>query len=222
MSYVSHFAFIFDMDGVIVDSTVTHTKAWRLYLTEHGIELSGIAERMLGRHNSEIVRDFFARYELTDAAIVEHGTRKEALFRNLIRPVLREKLVPGIVEFIHRHPHAPMAVASNAERANLEFVLELAGIKPRFQAIVDGHQVDRPKPAPDIYLRAAAELGISPQKCVVFEDSETGAAAARAAGMKIVGVKTTLEKFDNVDMTIDDFFDPDLDKWLRSATARVH
>lgn len=222
MSNVSQFAFIFDMDGVIVDSTVTHTEAWKKYLSLHDIELIDIAQRMLGRHNHEIVREFFRDHTLTPELVTGHGAAKEALYRDMMRPVLQEKLVPGVVDFIHRHADVPMAVASNAERANLEFVLDLAGLQPYFRSVIDGHQVERPKPAPDIYLRAAEALGVTPRSCVVFEDSHTGVTAALSAGMKVVGIRTTLEKFDNVDISIEDFRDPDLDSWLQSATGFVH
>ena len=74
-----------------------------------------------------------------------------------------------------------MAVASNAEPANVDFVLDAAGLRPYFRAVLDGHQVSRPKPYPDIYLRAAEILGSVPAECVIFEDSLTGIRAARAA-----------------------------------------
>jgi beta-phosphoglucomutase-like phosphatase (HAD superfamily) len=78
--------------------------------------------------------------------------------------------------------------------------------------------VERPKPDPEIYLKTAALLGVPPDQCLVFEDSETGAIAARAAGMKVVGILTTLPEFDNVDLAIRNFLDPTLDAWLRSFT----
>jgi beta-phosphoglucomutase-like phosphatase (HAD superfamily) len=117
-----------------------------------------------------------------------------------------------------------MAVATNAEPANVEFVLNAAGIRDSIQAVVSGHDVDRPKPHPDVFLRAAELLGVAPEECVVFEDSRTGVAAANAAGMRVIGVLTTLTKFDNVELTIRNFSDPILDKWFSSvsSSASVH
>jgi HAD superfamily hydrolase (TIGR01509 family) len=206
------------MDGVIVDSTAAHTEAWRRYLRAHGIEIAEIDKRMLGKHNDAIVRDFFSHIELTEEDVFAHGARKEALYREIIRPYFHEQVVPGILEFIRRHEGLPMAVASNAEPANLDFVLELAGIRGCFSVVVTGHDVERPKPDPEIYLKTAALLGVPPDQCLVFEDSETGAIAARAAGMKVVGILTTLPEFDNVDLAIRNFLDPTLDAWLRSFT----
>src|SRR5687767_8285002 len=137
------------MDGVIIDSTATHTEAWRRYLAGFHIDIPDIEARMLGKHNDEIVRDFFCEDTLSERDIIEHGARKEQLYRDMIAPVCRQKLVPGIAEFLRAHAETPCGVATNAEPANVELVLELAGIREHFSVIVDGHQVRRPKPAPD-------------------------------------------------------------------------
>ena len=214
-------AFVFDLDGVILHSTPVHTLAWQQYLASHGIEQAHIADRMLGRHNAEIVQEFFAGHELTPDDIVRHGESKESLYRGLMRPLVEEHLVAGAREFLQRHSGIPMAVASNAERANVDFVLDTAGLRGFFRAITSGHDVARPKPAPDIYLHAARMLRVAPADCVVFEDSITGVAAARAAGMRVVGVLTTLTAFDNVEIAITDFRDPGLEAWLSSITQSV-
>jgi beta-phosphoglucomutase len=80
---------------------------------------------------------------------------------------------------------------------------------------VDGFQVSRPKPFPDIYLRAAELLGAQPANCIVFEDSPTGVEAGRAAGMRLVGVETTPTEFVGVDLHVKDFLDPKLEPWVR-------
>lgn len=208
-------AFIFDMDGVIIDSTRAHTEAWRQYLLAHGITLPDLESRMLGRHNDEIVRDFFgAAAELPEDVIRKHGSAKEQVFREMVEPVFDTHLVAGVLPFLSRHPEIPAAVATNAERANVDFVLDRAGIRNRFRAVVTGDDGARPKPWPDIYLRAAELLGVPPQSCLVFEDSVTGVTAARAAGMQVAGVLTTLADLANVDLSIRDFQDPRLDEWL--------
>jgi HAD superfamily hydrolase (TIGR01509 family) len=209
-------ALIFDMDGVIVDSTSTHTEAWVIYLREHGISADSLSERMLGRHNGELVRDLFGSRPLTEEAITQHGANKEALYRDMIGPVLREKLVPGIVEFLSRHIDWPMAVATNAEAANVHFVLQSANLAHFFRGIVDGSQAVRPKPHPDVFLKAAELLGENPRDCVVFEDSLTGIRAARASGARVVGVTTTMAEFPDVDLTIQDFSDSKLEPWLHN------
>lgn len=208
-------AYIFDMDGVIVDSTATHTEAWVIYLRKLGISADNLTARMLGKHNGELVRDLFTAQPLTEDAVFAHGAAKEALYRDMIRPVLREKLVPGIREFLTRHKDDPIAVATNAEPANVQFVLDNAGLGPFFRAVVDGSQVARPKPHPEVFQRAAALLGYAPEDCVIFEDSLTGIEAARASGARVVGVTTSLSEFTDVDLTIRDFFDSKLEPWLQ-------
>jgi HAD superfamily hydrolase (TIGR01509 family) len=211
-------AFLFDMDGVIIDSTAVHTLAWERYLAEHDIEVPYIESRMLGKHNDRIVREFFSDHNMTDAAVALHGSRKEALYRELMEPVFVERLVPGVLAFVRRNAGTPMGVVSNAESANVEFVLHLAGIEDCFSAVLNGNQVKRPKPAPDIYVEAARILGVDPARCIVFEDSQTGVEAARSAGMRVVGVLTTLTGFDNVEISIRNFHQPELDVWLKSIS----
>ena len=98
----------------------------------------------------------------------------------------------------------------------MDFVLERAGLRQYFQVVVDGHQVRRPKPDPEIYLRAAELLGIAAQDCIVFEDSLAGIEAARGAGMRPVGVRTTHAELPGAALTIDDFRSAELEPWLRA------
>jgi len=208
------------MDGVIVDSTRLHTAAWDVYLRKHGLELADVGNRMLGKHNDAIVGDFFSNGSLTRDEIVRHGAGKEAVYRELMRPVLVDQLVPGIREFLESfHGDIEAAVATNAEKENVDFILDGAGLRKYFACVLSGHDVERPKPAPDIYLRAAEELQADPACCIVFEDSLTGVTAERAAGMHVAGVQTTLTDFPNVDIVIGNFRDPALFKWLERLSV---
>jgi beta-phosphoglucomutase len=202
------------MDGVIVDSNPLHTIAWRIYLKQRGVSADGIEERMHGKRNDELVRAWFGP-DIGEEEVVAHGANKEALYREMIRPQLEARLVPGIRAFLARHAGRPMAVVSNAEPANIEFVLGEAGLRSYFRAVVDGHQVERPKPHPDIYLRAAELLGAAPSQCVVFEDSRAGIEAGQAAGARVVAVKTTAASLPQVDCEVADFNDPALERWLQ-------
>ena len=204
------------MDGVIIDSTDVHVSAWERYLEQHGLAYQNLGERMLGKHNDELVRDLFSGRTLTEAQVFDHGARKEALYREMMSPIFESKMVRGAADFIRRHRDVPMAVASNAERANVDFVLDTAGIRDAFRAVVSGHDVDRPKPFPDVFLKAAEILDVAPSDCIVFEDSRTGVEAAHSAGMKVVGLLTTLTAFDKVELAIHSFSDPELEAWLSS------
>ena len=207
-------ALILDMDGVIINSNPWHRKAWAEYNRRFGIETDeAMLQRMYGKRNDDIVRDFFGAH-LTDEEVHAHGAAKEQLYREMIRPAVNEALVPGVREFLGRHRHLPIGLATNAERANVDFVLDEAHLRPYFRVVVDGHQVPNPKPHPDIYLRAAEQLGTAQRDCVVFEDSFTGIEAARAAGMAVVGVTTTHDNLPGVDLAIRDFHSPKLELWL--------
>jgi beta-phosphoglucomutase len=212
--------FILDLDGVVIDSMPMHTEAWRVYLNRLGLESGDIETRMHGRRNDEIVAEFIGA-DLAPQEIFAHGAAKEQLYRDLMRPALMANLVPGVVEFLQSSNGSPIGLASNAEPANIDFVLDGAGLRQWFQIIVDGHQVDRPKPYPDIYLRAAHLLGVEPSKCIVFEDSPTGVTAARKAGARVVGVETHPTDLSGVDLLIRDFRDPSLMEWLKSVERRT-
>jgi beta-phosphoglucomutase len=207
-------AFIFDMDGVIVDSEPYHRRAWELFNSRYGLATTeAMHRRVYGRRNDEIVRDYFGS-GLSDEEVFARGAAKEVLYRELIGQNLEEALLPGLKEFLRRHPGTPKAVASNAEAANVEFVLKGAGIHPFFQVLVDGYQVRQPKPHPEVYRKAAERLGVNTANCLVFEDSYSGIEAATLAGMRIVGVRTAPFRLPNGSLRIDNFSDGNLEPWL--------
>jgi beta-phosphoglucomutase len=212
-------ALLFDLDGVLIDSMPMHTEAWKIYLEHLGIDQPYIAERMHGKRNSELVRDLIGA-DLAPEVVFEHGAAKERLFRELILAAdLTRFRVPGLEDFLARYKGVPMAVASNAEPANIDFVLDQLHLRKYFPVTVDGSQVQRPKPFPDVYLKAAERLGVKPANCIVFEDSPTGVAAGVAAGMRVVGVETTPTVFEGVAYQIRDFRDAGLPAWLETAAV---
>jgi len=207
-------ALIFDMDGVIVHSNPVHREAWVAYNRRFGLDTTeAMHQRMYGKRNDQIVLDFYGAH-LTPAEVFEHGAAKEALYREMMRPLLPGAFVPGLAPFIERHKDLAIGLGTNAEPPNVKFILEESGLGHYFQAIVDGHQVKNAKPAPDIYLEVALRLYVDPAHCVVFEDSHSGVAAALAAGMRVVGVRTTYQTFEGVCLAIDDFNDPAIEQWL--------
>jgi beta-phosphoglucomutase len=208
---------IFDLDGVIIDSMPFHQRAWERYLQATGIGAGDSLDFMHGQRNEEIVRGLLGPGADLQT-VMAHGAAKEQMYRDMLGERLGEHLVPGIAEWLKHVSPAPIALATNAERANVDFILDGAGLRPYFQAIVDGSQVERPKPAPDVYLRAAELLEISPRNCIVFEDSPVGVAAAVAAGMRVVGVLTHAEALDGIQFSIANFLDAGLDSWLSSQS----
>lgn len=218
MSLSAGLALVFDLDGVIIDSMPMHNRSWRIYLERLGIGVADLDRRMHGRRNDDIVRDFIGMH-LTAAEVTAHGAAKEALYRELTGADLHSYLVPGAAEFLARHCTDPLAVASNAETPNVNFVLDGAGLRRYFRVIVDGMQVKRPKPYPDVYLKVADLLGIEPRNCVVFEDSPAGVQAAVSAGARVVGVETH-EPLDHVEFKVPDFREPRLEQWLSEQMVR--
>jgi beta-phosphoglucomutase family hydrolase len=207
-------ALIFDMDGVIVDSNPLHRRVWEEYNRRHGFETTDeMQNRMYGKRNDDIVRDFYGA-GLSDEEVFAHGAAKEALYREMMKPQLDLALVSGVRRFIEDHAEMPKAVATNAEPANLDFVLDETGLRKFFRFTIDGHKVRNPKPHPEVFLRAAEALGYPPEECLVFEDSQTGVQAGIAAGMRVVGLATTHSELPGVSLLIPDFNSPELAAWL--------
>jgi beta-phosphoglucomutase len=161
------------------------------------------------------VRDFFGD-TLSEVEVAERGFAKEALYREMVGGRIEEMLVPGLRGFLERHRDLPMGLASNAEPQNVALFLDGAGLRPYFGAVVDGHQVARPKPHPDVYLRAAKILNTEPENCIVFEDSHSGVAAGLAAGMRVIGICTTYVNLPGTVLTVDNFLSGNLESWLQS------
>lgn len=212
---------IFDLDGVVIHSMPLHVSAWERYLSGLGIKTSDLEARMHGKRNAELVKDLISP-DLEDDVVFEHGAAKERLWRQMILEAgIAQYEVPGLIPFLQRHREVPKAIGSNAEPANIDFVLDHFGLRRFFQVIVNGLQVSRPKPFPDIYLEAARQLGVQPADCIVFEDSPTGIEAAKAAGMRVVAVETTPAEFDGVDLKITDFTSPTLEAWWQSVSSEL-
>ncbi len=217
---VGQIAMIFDLDGVLVHSMPLHVLAWERYLENLGIHVADMERSMHGKRNAELVRELMGN-DLAEEVVLEHGAAKERLFREmLLKSELAECGVPGGHKCLERYRDVPKAIGSNAEPANIDFVLDRFKLRAYFPIVVDGFQVSRPKPFPDIYLKAAELLGFKPQSCIVFEDSPTGVEAGRAAGMRVVGVETTPTDFVGVDLHVKDFLDPKLEPWMEAQLAR--
>jgi beta-phosphoglucomutase len=221
ISGLTEFVLIFDMDGVLVDSNPMHREAWVAYNRTFGLETTdAMHQRMYGKRNDRIIRDFFGD-SLSPEEVAARGAAKEELYREMIGDRIEEMLVPGLRDFLDRYPEVPKAVASNAEPANVNFLLDHANLRRYFQVVVDGHQVANPKPHPEIYLRAAGLLGASPAQCIVLEDSYSGVEAARAAGMRVIGVRTTYDNLPGTELTVDNFESGVLTEWLTAQRRAV-
>jgi beta-phosphoglucomutase len=217
---VNGLALIFDMDGVLIDSNPVHREAWEIYNRRFGLETTeAMHQSMYGKRNDEIVRVFYG--DLPADEVTRRGTEKEALYREMIAGKIEGFLVDGLRDFLEFHREAPMAVASNAEAANVALVLQATGLGRYFRTALDGSQIKHAKPHPEIYLRAAELLGKAPADCVVFEDSFSGVEAARSAGMRVIGIRSTHGYLPGTELNVDNFKSGDLSKWLAAQTLAV-
>ena len=204
---------IFDLDGVVLHSNPVHETAWAQYLERLGMELTpGFAQRMYGKRNDQILSELFPGSP--HEAIVKHSQDKEALFRELIAPEFEARLTPALREFLAANAARPIGLGTNAEQANADFALDTAGIRKYFRVIVNGWMVPNAKPAPDVYLRVAEELGLAPRNCIIFEDSFSGVSAGLAAGARVVGITSTHQHFPMLDLSVRHFAEPALAAWL--------
>ena len=207
-------AFVFDMDGVIVDSNPVHRVAWERFNRRYGLETTEEMHRfMYGRHNVDIVRGYFGD-GLPLEEILARGAAKEELYREIVAEKIEEMLVPGIRKFLSSYPRVPKGVASNAEPANVRFILDRSGLGSSFQAVVNGSDVRRPKPDPEVFLRVAELLAVRPENCIVFEDSLAGVQAGVAARMRVVGIRTTYVDLPGTSINVDNFLSGSLRRWL--------
>jgi len=183
-------AVIFDMDGVLVLTEDAHWKSWLEVARPRGAELSYAAfKSCFGRINPDCIPILFGpRSPQESVAIAEE---KEAAFRRIVKE--RVPLVPGIVEFLTslQDLGVRLGVGSSGPPENVKALVEGGGIARFFSATVDGSQVKRGKPAPDVFLTCAQRLEVAPAGCAVIEDAPVGIRAAVAAGMLAVGVATT-------------------------------
>jgi beta-phosphoglucomutase family hydrolase len=207
-------ALIFDMDGVVIHSNPAHREVWAAYNRRHGLATTdAMLQRMYGKRNDEIVRDFFGE-GLSSEEVARRGADKERLYRETIAGRVDRMLVPGLKAFLREHQGAKMAVATNAVPENVALVLDQSGIRPYFQVVLDGHQVRKAKPDPEIYRLAAQRLGVAEANCIVFEDSKSGVQAASQAGMRIVGILTTEDNLSPVNICVNNFLSESLRTWL--------
>lgn len=204
---------IFDLDGVVLHSNPIHEVAWEQYLKRHGVEMPPqFAQQMYGKRNDQILAELFP--DLSPEAIRRHSEDKEALFRELMAPEFEARLTTGLREFLAANADRPIGLGTNAEQANADFALDTAGIRKYFRSEVNGWMVANAKPAPDIYLRVAEELGLPPRNCIIFEDSFSGVSAGLSAGARVVGITSTHKHFPMLDLSIRHFAEPALAAWI--------
>jgi beta-phosphoglucomutase len=182
-------AVIFDLDGVLTDTAEYHYRGWQRLADEEGVPFDRERnEALRGVSRTESLRLLLDGREVSDEAFHEMAERKNGYYLEYLQDMSPADLLPGAVELVEDAKGRGLKVAIGSSSKNAGFVLDALGITDLFDAVADGHSVDRAKPEPDLFLEAAAMLGVPPETCVVVEDAESGVDAALAAGMIAVGV----------------------------------
>jgi beta-phosphoglucomutase len=185
------FGVIFDMDGVLVLSGDAHWESWREVAAGHGVQLTHeLFLSTFGQVNEDCIKAIFGA-ETPREEIERIADAKEQAYRDLVRANV--PLAPGVGELLGMlvGVDAALAVGSSAPPENVDLILDEGGLRVFFPVSVNGKEVANGKPAPDVFLLAAEQLGLAPDRCIVVEDAPVGIQAARAAGMRAVAVTTT-------------------------------
>ena len=208
-------AFLFDLNGTMIDDMQYHTKAWHEILTKDlgaTLSLEEVKQEMYGK-NSDVLIRVFGEGKFSEDEMHKISLEKERRYQRTYQPHL--KLIAGLYEFLEKayEQQIPMAVCSAAIMFNIDFVLDGLDIRKYFPITVSADNVLNSKPDPETFLKGAQKLGVEPEDCLVFEDNPKGVEAALRGGMKSVVLTTMHQKEDfdglsNILTFIDDYTDP--------------
>jgi len=197
-------ACIFDLDGVIVDTAKYHYLAWKRLAKELGFEFTEKDnERLKGVSRMESLEILLSvgGIRIDDENVkLQLAEKKNKWYVDYINQMTKDEILPGVIEFLELLKKAGIKIAIGSASKNTITILERIGLKDFFDAIIDGTKISKAKPDPEVFLKAAEELGVRPEECCVFEDAVAGIQAAKSAGMKVIGVgdPTILKDADKV------------------------
>lgn len=182
-------AVIFDLDGIITDTAEFHYLGWRRLADEIGVSFDRAAnEALRGLSRRASLLALLGDREVDGAALEEMMARKNRYYVDSLGQLSPDDTLPGALELLDDAEARGLALAVGSSSKNARLVLDRLGLTDRFSVIADGHSVERAKPAPDLFLHAARELGVAPEAAIVVEDAGSGVDAALAAGMPVIGV----------------------------------
>ncbi|MFZ0434145.1 MAG: HAD family hydrolase [Candidatus Acidiferrales bacterium] len=185
MTEISCAAFLFDMDGVLIDSTPAVARVWSQWAARHGFDPEEVVERAHGRPSITTVREYLPA---ADASV--QAAENTEIERCEIADLQGVVPLPGALELLQSLPRARWAIVTSCTRALAEVRLRAAGL-PRPDSFVTSSDIERGKPAPDPYLQGARKLGFAAKDCVVVEDAPAGVISGKAAGSRVLAVGTT-------------------------------
>lgn len=210
---------IFDMDGVIIDSEPIYLEIDKKFFKEHGIDMTHEEiEAYIGVNMREVWEDILRLFKLEDKHTPEemYGKQVDAFYDN-IKNNEELTLMDGLIKWLEyfKEKEIKMIIASSNHKKVIKLIYDKYNLDDYMIGYVDGNTVENGKPAPDIFLKAAEELDLKPEHCLVIEDSENGVKAAKSAGMKCVGFNNRESQFqslDKADIVIDHFNEENLNK----------
>jgi len=181
--------FIFDLDGVLTDTAEFHYRAWQRLADEEGLPFDRAAnEHLRGVSRRESLMLILGQRVYSEEQIQSMMARKNSYYLEAIATIAPKDLLPGARELLQEIRSAGLKSAVGSASKNAAQVLDRLGLRPLLDAVSDGNSVEHPKPAPDLFLHAAAQLGLPPAECVVVEDAAAGIEAALAGGFHTVGL----------------------------------
>lgn len=211
-------AFLFDLNGTMIDDMYFHQKAWfEVLINDLGANMTmeDTKKHMYGK-NEELIYRIFGKDKFTSEEVNSYSIKKEKKYQELYLPHL--KLIEGLDAFLERAKahQIPLAIGTAASTFNVNYVLDHLPIKEYFKAIITADDVITGKPNPEVFLSCANALHVTSTDCIVFEDSPKGVEAAQNAGMKAIVIKTyhaeqEFYQFKNVLLFVSDFCDERLD-----------
>ena len=183
--------FIFDLDGVIVDTAKYHYLAWKKLAEQLNLQFTIRDNELLKgvsrRRSLEIILELNG-VRMDDEEIEKYCAQKNEIYVEYIDHLKEEEILPGVKEFIDGARKEGVRIALGSASKNSRKILDKLKITNLFDAVIDGTKVSKAKPDPEVFLKGCYELGSEPEQCVVFEDSLAGIMAAHNGGMKAIGV----------------------------------
>ena len=184
-------AFLFDLDGVIVDTAVFHYKAWKRMANTLGFDIDEeFNETLKGISRMDSLNAILkhGNFEMSEDDKLKYAKIKNDWYLELVNQMTENEVLPGVKQFLEESRKNGIKIALGSASKNAGLILEKTGILSYFDALIDGNHVSKSKPDPEVFLKGAEALDCKPESCVVFEDAYAGVQAAKAANMLAVGI----------------------------------
>lgn len=216
---IVEYGFIFDMDGVVIDSNPNHKIAWGEFLKGKGIPCDDqlFENVMSGRTGPTSMKMLFGD-DLSNELMEQYLEEVDGYYQGILHKMEKATPIAGVHDFISRVKHAGhrLALATSAPPLNIEMGLEKLDMNETFEIIIGKLDVSEGKPHPEVYQKAVDKLGLPTKNCIVFEDSKAGIQSALAAGLPVVGIASSHSRDElleeGVSLAVDDFTNLTLDQ----------